>query len=77
VRFLIEALDDDGYLSAALEELLETLPPEYEVEIEELEIALHHIQHFDPTGIGARNPRECLALQLKALDDWTRCRSSP
>jgi RNA polymerase sigma-54 factor len=69
VRFLIEALDDDGYLSASLEELLETLPPEYEVEIEELEIALHHIQHFDPTGIGARNPRECLALQLKALDE--------
>ncbi len=69
VRFLIEALDDDGYLSAPLEELLEILPPEYEVEIEELEIALHHVQHFDPTGIGARSPRECLALQLKALPD--------
>ena len=67
VRFLIEALDDDGYLSVPLDELFETLPPEYEVEIEELEIALHHIQHFDPTGIGARNPQECLALQLKAM----------
>ncbi|WP_265945311.1 RNA polymerase factor sigma-54 [Dechloromonas sp. A34] len=67
VRFLIEALDDDGYLSASLLELLETLPPEYEIELEELEIALHHIQHFDPTGIGARSPQECLALQLKAL----------
>lgn len=67
VRFLIEALDDDGYLSTPLLELWETLPPEYEIEIEELEIALHHIQHFDPTGIGARSPQECLALQLKAL----------
>ena len=67
VRFLIEALDDDGYLSASLEELWETLPPEYEIELEELEIALHHIQHFDPTGIGARSPSECLALQLKAM----------
>jgi RNA polymerase sigma-54 factor len=67
VRFLIEALDDDGYLSASLQDLLETLPPEYEIEIEELEIALHHIQHFDPTGIGARSPQECLALQLKAM----------
>ena len=67
VRFLIEALDDDGYLSASLQELWETLPPEYEIEIEELEIALHHIQHFDPTGIGARSPQECLALQLKVL----------
>jgi RNA polymerase sigma-54 factor len=67
VRFLIEALDDDGYLSASLQDLLETLPPEYEIEIEELEIALHHIQNFDPIGIGARNPKECLALQMKTL----------
>lgn len=67
VRFLIEALDDDGYLSTPLQELWETLPPEYEIEIEELEIALHHIQHFDPIGIGARSPKECLALQLKAM----------
>jgi RNA polymerase sigma-54 factor len=67
VVFLIEALDEDGYLSTPLAELLETLPPEYEIELEELEIALRHIQSFDPTGIGARSPQECLALQLKAL----------
>ena len=67
VRFLIEALDDDGYLSATLEELWETLPPEYEIELEELEIALRHIQNFDPVGVGARNLQECLALQLKVL----------
>lgn len=69
VRFLIEALDDDGYLSTPLEELWATLPAEYEIELEELEIALHHIQHFDPTGIGARSPGECLALQLKAMPE--------
>ena len=69
VRFLIEALDDDGYLSSPLEELWETLPPEYEIELEELEIALRHIQSFDPTGIGARSPQECLALQLKSMPD--------
>ena len=73
VRFLIEALDDDGYLSTPLQELWETLPPEYEIEPEELEIALHHIQHFDPVGIGARSPQECLSLQLRALpEDATR-----
>ncbi|MDR2187497.1 MAG: RNA polymerase factor sigma-54 [Azonexus sp.] len=66
VRFLIEALDDDGYLSASLAELLATLPPEDEVELEELDIALRYLQNFDPTGIGARNPRECLLLQLAA-----------
>ncbi len=68
VRFLIEALDDDGYLSTPLQELWETLPPEYEIELDELEIALRHIQSFDPTGIGARSPQECLALQLRALE---------
>jgi RNA polymerase sigma-54 factor len=69
VRFLIEALDDDGYLSSPLEELRATLPEEYEVEPEELAIALRHIQSFDPTGIGARSPQECLALQLRAMPD--------
>jgi RNA polymerase sigma-54 factor len=69
VVFLIEALDEDGYLSTPLAELLETLPPEYEIELEELEIALRHIQSFEPTGIGARSPQECLALQLKAMPD--------
>lgn len=66
VRFLIEALDDDGYLSTPLAELWETLPAEYEIEPEELEIALHYIQSFDPIGIGARSPKECLSLQLRA-----------
>ena len=67
VRFLIDALDDDGYLSTPMAGLWETLPPEYEIEIEELDIALRLIQNFDPIGIGARNPQECLALQLRAL----------
>ena len=67
VRFLIDALDDDGYLATPLAELLESLPAEYEIELEDLEIALCHIQSFEPTGIGARSPQECLALQLKAL----------
>ncbi|MFV5212269.1 RNA polymerase factor sigma-54 [Azonexus caeni] len=69
VRFLIEALDDDGYLATPLEELWETLPAEYEVELEELDIALRHIQNFDPTGVGARDLRECLLLQLKVEED--------
>lgn len=66
VQCLIEALDDDGYLTQSLEELADTLPPELEIELEELQIALRHLQHFDPTGVGARNAQECLALQLDA-----------
>ncbi len=67
VQCLIEALDDDGYLTQSLEELAETLPPELEIEPEELQIALKHLQYFDPTGVGARNAQECLALQLEVL----------
>lgn len=67
IRFLIEGLDDDGYLSSPLEDLLETLPEEYEVSLEDLEIALLQLQSLDPTGIAARSPQECLALQLKSM----------
>jgi RNA polymerase sigma-54 factor len=67
VQCLIEALDDDGYLTQTLEDLAETLPPELEIEPEELQIALKHLQYFDPTGVGARNAQECLALQLEVL----------
>ncbi len=71
VGFLIEALDEDGYLPQSLEELVEVLPEELgddpEELLEELQIALRHIQNLEPAGIGARNPRECLELQLLNL----------
>ncbi|AYH45799.1 RNA polymerase factor sigma-54 [Azoarcus sp. DN11] len=67
VRFLIEALDEDGYLNQSLEELLPLLPPELEYDLDDLTIALRHVQHLDPAGIGARNPQECLSLQLRAM----------
>ncbi len=67
VQCLIDALDDDGYLTQSLEDLAETLPAELEIEPDELQIALRRLQHFDPTGVGARNAQECLALQLLAL----------
>lgn len=67
VECLIGALDEDGYLSQSLDELAEALPAELEIEREELQIALKHLQNFDPTGVGARNAPECLALQLDAL----------
>lgn len=67
VRFIIEALDDDGYLNQSLDDLLTLLPPELEFDLEDLSIALHQVQSLEPSGIGARNPQECLDLQLKAL----------
>ena len=73
--FLIEALDDDGYLTQPLEELAQLVPEELQIEPEELHIALKHLQNFDPTGVGARNCAECLELQLLALPESTPCRT--
>ena len=69
VEILIDALDEDGYLTQPLEEILALLPPEAQADIEELQIALCHLQHFEPAGVGARSPSECLDLQLRILPD--------
>ena len=71
---LIDGLNEDGYLTQDLEELVSLLPPELEIDIDDLHIALEHIQHLDPPGVGARNLKECLALQLQALPEDTPCR---
>lgn len=75
VALLIEALDEDGYLSQPLEELAELLPEELDIAPEELSIALKHLQHLEPTGVGARTPAECLELQLLALTENTPARA--
>jgi RNA polymerase sigma-54 factor len=67
VALLIDSLDDDGYLTQGLDELAAMLPAELGVEPEELQIALKHLQHLEPAGIGGRSLGECLALQLAAL----------
>ncbi|MEW6314602.1 MAG: RNA polymerase factor sigma-54 [Pseudomonadota bacterium] len=67
VALLIDALDEDGYLTQSLEEVAALLPPELEVELEDLQIALKHLQNFDPPGVGARNLAEGLTLQLENL----------
>jgi RNA polymerase sigma-54 factor len=66
-RFIIEALDDDGYLHQSLEELIEVIPEGFEIELDDLQIALSQVQSLEPAGIAARNPAECLALQLRAM----------
>jgi RNA polymerase sigma-54 factor len=67
VALLVDALDEDGYLTQPLEEIATLLPPESEVGLEELGIALRHLQNLEPAGVGARSPGECLALQLRTL----------
>ncbi len=73
VGFLIEALNDDGYLTQPLDELIDLLVADddelRETLLEELGIALRHLQNLEPPGIGARNAQECLSLQLKCLPE--------
>ena len=69
VGLLIDALDDDGYLTQSLEDIAALMAAEAEVNVEELAIALRHLQNFDPAGVGARNPGECLALQIRATQE--------
>jgi RNA polymerase sigma-54 factor len=71
IALLVDALDDDGYLTQPLEEIAAMLPPELAVDPDELAIALKHLQNLDPTGVGARSPAECLELQLVALTEST------
>ena len=71
VAFLIDNLDDDGYMTQDLVELAALLPAELEIEADELTIALKYVQSLDPPGVGARNLGECLALQLESWDEDT------
>jgi RNA polymerase sigma-54 factor len=66
---LMEALDDDGYLSTNLDEIAEMLPEELELDPLELSAALKLLQSLDPVGVGARDLGECLRLQLDALPE--------
>ncbi len=76
VEMLIGNLDEEGYLTQSLDELFAALPPELELDIEDLQIALQHLQHMDPIGIGARSLSECLLLQLRALPRTTEFRDA-
>ena len=67
LELVIDALNDNGYLEEALEEIHGRLPVELEIELDELQIALNLLQSFDPPGVGARNASECLALQIKRM----------
>eukprot|EP01034_Spumella_vulgaris_P005108 gene5108-6519_t len=71
LRFLIESLNDDGYLEDSLEELAIGLAGRDEEQLDELvhrfTVALRLLHHLEPAGVGARTLGECLTLQLRAM----------
>jgi RNA polymerase sigma-54 factor len=66
-RAIIDAVNDDGYITEPLEEIAATLRPEINCEIAEIEAVLAMVQVLDPAGIAARSVSECLQLQLGQL----------
>ncbi len=70
---IIDAIDKDGYLTASFEEILQTLVMDSDLEVDddEIEAVLGHVHSLDPAGVGARDLRECLLLQLRELDKGT------
>jgi len=62
-RLIIGNLSDDGYLTIPLEEIGEGA----EVTLPEAQEALEVVQGFDPPGVGARDLRECLLIQLRHI----------
>ncbi len=71
--FLIGSLDDDGYLRRSIDSIVDDLSFRANIETTEDEVLemLKVIQEFEPAGVGARDLRECLLLQIKL------CKKSP
>ena len=73
-NWIVDALDEDGFLRQPLEEMLEFATDIEDVESEDLQTALRIVQTLEPPGIAARSLGECLSLQLQTLDVDTPCR---
>ncbi len=63
-EYLIEELDDNGYLVSDLTEIAKLFSEEADVDEDDLAVALRLLQSCDPAGVGARTLSECLLLQL-------------
>lgn len=71
-EYLLEALDESGYLTVSIKEAAEAL----DTTTDKIKYVLRIIHTFDPYGVGARNLKECMMIQLHhigMLDDNYRC----
>ncbi|THB64644.1 MAG: RNA polymerase factor sigma-54 [Gammaproteobacteria bacterium] len=67
---IIDSIDDEGYLQTSTEIICEGLNNQYpdsEIEIDEIEAVLKLVQNYDPLGVGARDLRECLLIQINQV----------
>ncbi|MDD2527521.1 MAG: RNA polymerase factor sigma-54 [Lentimicrobiaceae bacterium] len=69
-RYIIGNLDDSGYLNRALSAMVDDLAFTQNIitDVKELDELLSVVQEFDPPGVGARDLRECLMIQLRRFE---------
>ncbi|MBS9434901.1 RNA polymerase factor sigma-54 [Photorhabdus hainanensis] len=67
---IIDAVDDTGYLTVPLEDILASIG-DNQLTLAEVEAVLKQIQHFDPIGVAARDLKDCLLVQLSILPPET------
>ena len=77
-KFIIGSLDEDGYLRRDLGSLVDDMAfrANIETDEEEVEKLLRIIQDFEPVGVGARDLRECLLLQLRNCEQTEEVRNA-
>ncbi len=69
---IIDSIDDSGYLTQPISDIHEGLLKEHDgLELDEIEAVLHLVQRFDPVGVAADSPSECMAIQLAQYDPET------
>lgn len=68
---IIDAINDDGYVTTDLADILGSIGEEAQISEAEVEKTLEKVQRLDPVGVGARSLSECILLQLRQLDAAT------
>ena len=68
---VIDAINDDGYLTDDTIAIQATLAPDVLAQEDEIEAVIRLVQHLDPAGVGARSVSESVLLQLAQLDPST------
>lgn len=72
---IIDAINDSGYLTESLEEILDAVKlVDEDTTIEDVAAVLKLVQHYDPLGVASRNAAECMLIQLNDLPKDTPCR---
>jgi RNA polymerase sigma-54 factor len=74
---IIDSVNDDGYLSASVENIYQGLMEQLEdLEFDEVEAVLHRVQRFDPIGVAAGDLADCLTIQLLQTPESTPFRDN-